>query len=298
MINKEILKKYLPLLGKLLGILGLIFIFYTLYEQYTWQSFADKFSSIIPLLPLLFILNIFSILLGIYAWHFMLLHYATAPFAFLNSFYYFCKTEIAKYLPGNVFHFIGRQALASKIGISQLQMGKISLLFALLLLAATVFSSTIFALFAQTLELSILGLMILASIVTLVAILMSYKSFPIATKIQMNLLLIFSVSLQGVMLASIVLYQQNHFDMTLFLECSSIYVLSWLIGFVTPGASGGLGVREGSFVAIVHFLHLNVASEVIIFSVLLVRLINILSDIILFLATFGVESKVNTTQSS
>jgi hypothetical protein len=296
-LNKAFIKKALSTLGKTLGVLGLLFIFYTLSQEYTWESFADKLASVLPLLPLLFLFNILSIMLGIYAWHFMLLNYASDRFAFIASYYYFCKTEIAKYLPGNVFHFIGRQALASKVGISQIQMGKTSLLFSLLLLASTVIASTFFALFAQGIANYILGLMLLATLITLIAIVMTYKSFPMGIKIKMNILLILSVSLQGIMLASIVEYQQVSFELELFLQCTSIYIISWLIGFVTPGASGGLGVREGTFVAIVHFLHLPIASEIIIFSVLLVRLVNILTDILLYLSTFMLKSKINIPSS-
>jgi hypothetical protein len=291
---KETIKKIVTFIGKLLGILGLLFIFYTLSKEYTWESFSDKFTSLLPLLPFLFIANILSILLGIYAWHIMLQNYASKQFSVITSYYYFSKTEIAKYLPGNIFHFIGRQALASKVGISQIQMGKISLLFSLLLLAATVLASTLFSIFTQGIPSYIIWLMVLGSIITIIAILLTYKSFPLSTKLQMNLLLILSVSLQGIMLASILLYQQNLFEVGLFLQCTSIYIISWLIGFITPGASGGLGVREGTFVVIVNFLHLPIASEMIIFSVLLVRLINILTDMLLYLSTFMLESRINT----
>lgn len=292
-MHKETLKKIAYSAGKLLGILGLIFIFYTLSQEYTLESFTTKFSSLLPLLPLLIVINIFSVLMGIYAWHMMLRHYASKVFPFLDSYYYFSKTEIAKYLPGNVFHFIGRQALASSVGITQMQMAKISLLFSFLLLSATVIASTFFALFATGIPLYILLLMLLGTGIALVAVYVSYRSFPFTKKVQMNLLLSLSVALQGILLATIVLYQTGEFNYGLFFQCVSIYTISWLIGFITPGASGGLGVREGTFIAIVAFLHIAIASEIIIFSVLLVRLINILVDMLLFTSTFMIKSKID-----
>lgn len=291
-MHKETVKKAAYGLGKLLGILGLVFVLYTLSQQYTLESFSEKFSSLLPLLPLLFLLNFLSILLGIYAWHMMLQNYASGTFAFVYSYYYFAKTEISKYLPGNVFHFVGRQALASKIGITQMEMAKISVLFSFLLLTATVVASTFFALFATGIPLYILLLMLLGTAAVFGAVYLTYRSFPLAKKIRMNLLLSLSVALQGIMLGTIVLYQTGHFDAGLFFQCISIYTISWLIGFVTPGASGGIGVREGAFIAIVAFLHSHIASEIIIFSVLLVRLINILVDMVLFASTFIVESKI------
>ena len=108
----------------------------------------------------------------------------------------------------------------------------------------------------------------------------------------MNAYLALSIALQGVMLGIIVMYQSDAFTMSLFFQCVSIYILSWLIGFVTPGASGGLGVREGIFIAITNYLHIDISAEIIIFSVLLVRLINICVDVLLYLGTFGLEKKI------
>ena len=63
-------------------------------------------------------------------------------------------------------------------------------------------------------------------------------------------------------------------------------------GFLTPGASGGLGIREGTFIAIATYLHLNISADIIIFSVLLVRLINVCADVMLYLSTMILEKKM------
>lgn len=285
-------KKLLHTFGKILGIVGFLYLFYTLSQEFTLETFILKFSSVIAILPLLLFLNFISVLLGIYTWHSILLNYTSRQFPFIASYYYFAKTEIAKYLPGNVFHIIGRQALASNIGISQLQMGKTSLLFSLLLLAGTVFSSTLFTLFSKSVPQYILTLMILGCILTMIVIIVMYKSFHLTKKVKLNIIATIGVTLQGIMLASIILYQEQNFTIYDFFLYTSTYIISWLIGFITPGASGGLGVREGAFITIVHFLHLSISSEIILFSVLLVRVINIGIDIILYLSTFILKSKL------
>jgi hypothetical protein len=101
------------------------------------------------------------------------------------------------------------------------------------------------------------------------------------------------VALQGVLLGIIVASQLEQITIALFLESAAIYIISWLIGFITPGASGGLGVREGTFIMIASFLHIDIASEIVIFSVLLLRLVNIGVDIILFLSTFLLKNSEN-----
>jgi len=286
------LKNILSFLGKLLGILGLLFVFYTLSQEYTIDTFFEKLSIFKYSLVYLFGINFLSLLLGIYAWHIMLLNYSKKPFSYLTSYYYFAKTEIAKYLPGNIFHIIGGQVLANEIGISQKEMLKISLLFSLLLLSGTVLSSTFFAIFAEGIPRYVLLLMLVSVIIVIVANLFFYSSFSMKNKFYLNTILAISVSLQGVMLGLIVMLQTDTFTFGLFFQSVSIYIVSWLIGFVTPGASGGLGIREGTFIAIISFLHLNIASEIVVFSVLLVRLINILMDMIAYLSTFILKNKI------
>jgi len=292
-LNKEKLKKVAYSIGKSLGILGLVFVFYKLSQEYTLATFVEKFSLTVDIFPALLMLNLSSVLIGIYAWHIMLLNYANKPFPYVTSYYFFAKTEISKYLPGNVFHFIGRQVLASKLSISQVEMAKISVLFSFFLLTGTIFSSTIFALLSTGIPNYILTLMVLSSIIMLIVIMFTYTSFPISKKVYMNMSLAVSVALQGIMLGIIVMYLNDRgFSVELFFQCVSIYIVSWLIGFVTPGASGGLGIREGTFMAITAYLHINISSDIIIFSVLLVRLINIFVDIVIYLSTFMLENKI------
>jgi len=193
---------------------------------------------------------------------------------------------------GNMFHFIGRQALASSIGISQKGMAKVSLLHSFLLLAATVFSSTIFAFLSKGIPEYILLLMVAGCIVSVAAVHYTYPSFPVKEKIRINWYLTVSIAMQGLLLGIIVAVLTEKMDMALFFECISIYIISWLIGFATPGASGGLGVREGTFIAIAAFLHVDIPSQIIIFSVLLVRLINILVDTGMYLSTLFMKENI------
>ena len=292
-MNQEKLKKILSYAGKSLGILGLLFVLYTLSREYTLDTFLERLADTASILPSLVLLNLLSVLIGIYIWHLMLLNYAQKSFSYLLSYYYFAKTEISKYLPGNIFHFVGRQLLASTLGISQVEMAKISFLFSLFLMIGTVVSSTLFALFSGELPLSILVLMTISSLVAIVAILLLYPSFRRSRKLSLILLSAISVALQGVLLGVIVASQMEQMTTALFLEAAAIYIISWLIGFITPGASGGLGVREGTFIMIASFLHIDITSEIVVFSVLLLRLVNIGVDVILFLSTFLLKNSEN-----
>lgn len=291
-MNKEQIKRIIYFIGKFLGILGLIFVFYTLSQEYTLSSFKQQFILFLDILPLLMLLNIASLLMGIYAWHRILLHYSNSSFSFITSYYYFSKTEIAKYLPGNIFHFLGRQALASKIDMTQTNMAKSSLLFSLLLLTGTLLASTFFAFFTQSIDAYILIILIVFTVMSFIILLYLYPSFPWSKKITLNGYLASSVAIQGVMLSWIIMYQCEIFSIEQFLLFASIYTVSWLIGFITPGASGGLGIREGSFIAIATYLHITISTDIIIFSVLFIRLINICVDVIMYFSTIVIEKKM------
>jgi len=291
-MNKSKIKSLSTLIGKSLGIFGLLFVFYTLSQEYTLSSFIKQLMLLLQILPILFLLNALSVLIGIFAWHIILLQYTKNIFPFLISYYYFSKTEIAKYLPGNIFHFLGRQVLASKVHISQIQMAKISLMFSILLLIGTTLTSTIFAFLSQEIPPFILTLMGISSIMSFIIFIYLYPSFSIRKKVSIYIYLALSVTLQGIMMGMIAMYQSENFTANLFFQCISIYTLSWLIGFVTPGASGGLGIREGTFIAISTYLQLNISTDIIIFSVLLVRLINICVDVMLYISTIILEKKM------
>ena len=291
-MNKATIKHYLYLFGKLLGAAGMLFVFYKLSKEYNLQELLTKFSQIKTILLPLIVLNLLSLLMGIYAWWLMLLNYAQKNFPYIMAYFYFSKTEIAKYLPGNIFHFVGRQAIASKLGISQKTMGKVSLLFMSLLVLSTLVAATFFALFATYIPFYLKALLFVGSVIALVSLKFVYPTFEFVKKLYLSLILTISIAWQGVILAWIVLYQIDEPSWSLFSLVAGVYIISWLIGFVTPGASGGLGVREGAFVAIVHFLHLPVSLDITLFSIILVRVLNIFVDILMYFSTFLLTKRV------
>ncbi len=60
----------------------------------------------------------------------------------------------------------------------------------------------------------------------------------------------------------------------------SVYSVSWLAGFLTPGAPGGIGVRETVMVLL---LAPSITPPTALFAAIFFRLINIAGDILLFL---------------
>ncbi len=295
MMNREQIKKILYGLGKLLSILGLGFLFYKLSKEYTLESFYSHLVAYKFIILPLIIINLLSPMIGIVGWRLMLKKYAKKGFSYLTAYYYYSKTEIAKYLPGNVFHFVGRQAMASKLGISQMEMAKVSLLHNIFLIIGTFAATTAFTLFSSSIDIKIKLLLVIATIGSIVAIMFMYPSFSKTQKLKLAVVFAISIGLHGIMMGWIMQVQVKSMDPSLFFEVAAIYIISWFIGLVTPGASGGLGVREGAFIAIAKFLHLPVATEVVLFSILFVRFVNILVDLLMYLTTFLLPKRIIET---
>jgi len=291
-MSKERMKDIAYAAGKLIGIFGLVYVIYKLFQGYTLHDLIEKFSEIKSILLPLIVLNLASLMTGIYAWKMMLVQYSGHHLPYHFAYYFFSKTEIAKYLPGNIFHLVGRQAIASRLHISQKEMGKVSFLHIVLLLVSTVLSTASFALFVPDIPLFIKLVLLLGSVVSIVLVYFIYPSFLFSKKIILSAILTFSIGLQGVLLAWIVVHLTGEASWQLFCKLSAIYIISWLIGFVTPGSSGGLGVREAAFVAITAFLKLDISSDIIVFSVLLTRLVNIVVDALMYLSTYLLELKM------
>jgi hypothetical protein len=285
-VDKAALKRAAYTGGKLLGFIGIAYVGYKLMHDFSFESFKARLETSMHLwLPLLLI-NIVSTLVGIYGWHELIVSYAKKPVSFVVSFFYFARTEVAKYLPGNVFHFVGRQAYASALGLTQSAMAKVSLAFTLALVSSTLVASALLAAESQSAgayRLALAG----AAVAGIVAF---YVIFPTITPKRKTVIvssLTLSLAMQGCMPALLAVPQNA--DISLFTTVAAVYVLSWLVGFVTPGASGGMGVREGAFVAIAQTANVSIDMQAILFAVVFVRFFNILTDAVLYIATYRIK---------
>ncbi len=275
-------------LGKLFGIAGFLFVIYKLVHDYSLVDFLRTLGDSAAVFPLLLALNLLSTLLGIYAWGLLADHYREGRLGFSAAFYMFAKTEIAKYLPGNVFHLVGRQAIAERFGPSQPATATGSPLMSMLLAGATAVAAFLLLLPSLTARPVLLWASVAALAAGFLALKKLYPGMGYRFKLRVMGLFTLSLAVQGAMAGLIESHLNPALSPALFCAISGVYILSWLIGFVTPGASGGVGVREAAFLGIVHFFGLGVTTEEALFVILYIRIVNILVDLILYLATYAV----------
>lgn len=195
-----------------------------------------------------------------FAWSMTLLRPGPNPADLSAAVKAYAVTSFAKYLPGNVFHFVGRQVAAKRMGLTHIAAGQASavevgghLLVAALLTVALLPFAAADVSWADTLPvppayglpLLVLGLAI--SIAALyhfargkwtVPLLPSWRRLCLAALCQLVFFLLYAAL--GALMALVVFDAPLRLAPHFALAC----LVAWLVGFVTPGAPGGLGVRE------------------------------------------------------
>jgi uncharacterized membrane protein YbhN (UPF0104 family) len=204
----------------------------------------------------------------------------------------FLKTNIAKYLPGNVWHFYGRVWAASKAGIS-LEAAILSVVLEPLLMAASALFIALFSRNSQHWGLQIISLALVAIAIApqvlnpIIQNLSRLKakainSENINTKVfqvkryplipWLGELGFLGLRSAGFLLTVLALNSVSINQLPILL---SSFSLAWLLGLIVPGAPGGLGVFEATAIAL---LNQHFSTGLILSAVALYRLISILAE--------------------
>jgi len=219
----------------------------------------------------------------------------------------YCKSNIYKYLPGNIFHYLGRNQIAALTGIKHTEVISATVTEIFFVLFAGVFIPAVltgkYALdwfraghIQVEFTVIILVLSVLAVILAVVLALIFGENFRNALrKYYLDLKYLgFKkvIAIQGFYLGLNMVNGVFFIVMLYSLggELTSAYVLpvigmftfSWLVGYVTPGASAGLGVRE---VVMTTLLTGIVGMNIVIATVIAFRIVTVLGDIFAYLVT-------------
>jgi glycosyltransferase 2 family protein len=175
------------------------------------------------------------------------------------------RTQIAKYLPGNVFHLVGRQVMGRRLGHSQARLALASLLeVVLLVLVAGILSLPIvwrgldqvpwwLAAFAAPVPLLIAmrwarghgpALRDLAHGAASDCPRISRRLLAAAALYALFFLVVAAIF--WLLALSVSSAERPTIDLA---GGVSVVALAWLVGFATPGSSAGIGVREAVLIA-------------------------------------------------
>ena len=247
-------------------------------------------------------LTVVSIILAVFAWRNILTAIHGEQPAFEEVFKVYVKANVAKYLPGNVLHYAGRNLLGSRLGWKHSDILLSSFLEVIMILISAAVFLMIFA-YGQFVDVvadamrnavdnPIIAVLILLGIVIILGgiLFIFYKRRDIFDKLR----LLFTARFLKVLLINFCLYTGTFLILGLVLTFifSGIFqigkpvasevlliisasVLSWFAGFITPGAPGGLGVREAVLILMLSPIY---GREYTLAAALIHRLISILGD--------------------
>ena len=271
-------KTWLHRIGTALGVAGIVFVAQRLYVYQSDLSFDDWGAIDFVVLAALCVAFAAGNILLALGWH-TLLSFLDARQSFGWSLRTYAVTQLAKYLPGNVLQFAGRQAIGASVGISHSTLIKSSMMEILLLVSAgACFAPLIVPVFvpAVTHQLAISIFLVVAIVYATALTLRASGYFTVAAFSYAAQVIVSSSIFVGVFLLAGGTIDGWSETLTIM----GSFVVSWLAGLLTPGAPAGLGVREASLA----FLLLGIApAPVVLTAALLGRFVTTLGDLLFFL---------------
>lgn len=240
----------LRILGWLIAVVSALFV--TLAAHRSWNEIAQvslsagQWGIVVLLIP---IYGGCLLMLGL-GWHFLLQCVDAGTPGPGHSLRAHMTSQLAKYVPGNVFHLLGRHMIHRAAGLDQKRLLLAALLENVFMLAGATFVAIAClaiggsGLLRQLAMLAGVGLIVAAA----TALLCLRKRFAWSLAPALGALGA-SVAAFAVM-ASVVVALAAMLGAQASWQLGAGGIVSWIAGFVTPGAPGGLGVREAVMVVI------------------------------------------------
>ena len=259
MINKN---KTRLIIGSIVSVAIIVFLLKTLYinlQKIPIKSIQLNYYYI----SISVIILIFVYVLSVFVW-ILLLKFLGESIKFKQALYIVSVSQISRFIPGKIWPIMGKVYLGDKIGIKK---GKILLSVALenIIGLIAVISIALLVVYSRINLKSFLRLDILVLILLFCVILMHPSVIQYALKLiskltkrqimtlnlkytQLLLILLFHICIGFAQcIGFFFLLRSMYFISTaLILPISGIYMLSYLIGFLSFVTPGGLGVKEGA----------------------------------------------------
>jgi len=312
------MKKSFSLIGLIVSMIALSFL--------TKQFFKlDRSLSSIPIsgktvfaFSVFTIITVFIFLLSTLGWNLILNLIVQKKVPFPDVLKINAKANIAKYIPGNFFHYAGRYYLARYFGINEQAVLLSSFVEAVMIvLSSLIFSSLalvkrtgpaitllrrifgINTVLVITSGIVILGLIIFFFLrknkALVIDRLKKIATLPFMQIFGVCFLLHFLVFIISgmIMIGIIQVFLGIEVPLHLIPMIISAFSLSWLCGFLTYGSPAGIGVREAVLLVLIAP---QIGKQPTLVAVLVFRITSILADLIVFL--ISLLFKTNTEGST
>ncbi|MBM9519514.1 hypothetical protein JWG39_06730 [Desulforhopalus vacuolatus] len=276
---KPSLRKALHWTGSALSLAGIVFVSIRLKEYFEGQNFASiSLVSWGTIGGLAIIYAVANLLLAL-AWRQILVQF-DSPVTRKWSIQVYGVSQLAKYVPGNIFHLAGRQALGMSAGIPGNTLAKsIFWELALSAVAGTLFGSLLLPLWIPDLPTLATATLLLASCCFISILLRQFVGTAASAAFWIQLLFL-SVT-AGIFVSLLEIINQGEtYQFHTWVVMGGAYVIAWLCGLITPGAPAGVGMRE--FILLFLLKGLVVDADLLI-AVLLGRIVSVVGDVLYYL---------------
>lgn len=296
-------KKIIKWAGRILSLLAVVFIVKKVMEI----DFDSKliFSPVgIMVIAALVLIQTALIFLACRAWEHYLFQFGNVKPNRSRIWFVYSKANLFKYIPGNVFQYVGRNELAVESELSHKQVAASTVADTLTMVIIKVFVSFVllrgqlFKVIEKyvdrriTIGIFILGLICVFTLIVVLARKKDYIRLVVQSKksIAKSLIDYLCVdAVSGIMYMVVICIILNYsctFGEVCFLVGG--YTMASVIGFVTPGAPGGIGIRE----AVIIFLSKGIIdSDLLTTAAVVMRIICIAADILAFCFAYLLSRK-------
>lgn len=300
--------KIIKWFGTFLSIVSMGFVIFSICKMGFDFSFVGSVPVFIVLLIAGIGMKMFSLLLSSTAWTGWLKFFSRTPFETLDAQQVFIRANIGRYIPGNVMHFVQRNLFATEMGISQLELAMSSVfevmsyvavaLCVALLTARENLKKVLTGYFGD--KLPMLGIAVAVAGVTIIMVLVLLRKKIkavlgghtveelIRTLTRVAGLQLATLTMLGAAMLLLVWYAQGTMTLPLAGTVISTYIVAWVLGFIVPGASGGIGIRE---IALLLLLGPVLGDSLVLSLAVIHRLITIIGDFAGYLIVLLTERK-------
>jgi hypothetical protein len=298
-------RSWLRITGILITLVALAF-----FIQRIWSVGNSNWDTLLS--PTVFLLVFFggiahgfNCLFQGWAWQKLIVWFGESNASLKNCLVIYGRTQIAKYIPGNVFHFAGRHVAANQAGfhhpalVGAMVYEIIGLLTVGAIISLLGFPGGLKLGSSLVLRLVFLPLLILLPLMVQFVLV----RFSIARRLGIpekpiwsgykelipvwGLYFIFFF-VDGLIVWALISGYAGVWNSMPLLYIISGYAISWVIGFITPGAPAGLGVRDAVMILFFsQFLGSTSATQITIIS----RLVVTLGDLVFFLLTYFINRR-------
>jgi hypothetical protein len=284
-------KRWLKIGGRLMAVAAFVFIGLALHRQWDALRQVEIGRQVWLVVAGLAVTYGCALMLVAEVWHRLISDFAAARFPRRLTLPSYALSQLAKYIPGNVFQYVGRHGRMARAGVANAPLLRaVTSDIIVLLLAAALTASCSYLLFPIRLPMlsdASARLALVAAVVVIAALAAATIAVPRlarfirktsprrATLAAVIPLMMVFFAIQGVTLVSLA----GTITGAILPQLATVAVLSWIAGVLPLGAPAGLGTREATILLLAGPL---VGSANSLLLAALFRLVTTFGDIVCF----------------